>query len=83
MILMLRKELRWFAKKMERKLRKHDLERKMSWKYENQMYLYGRLMDEIEELHQAIGLEQQIEECLDIANFAMMLANNLNKQKLI
>lgn len=69
-----RKELKWFVNQMEKKLRENDY--KSGWKYENEMYLWERLNEEIAELGNAVGKSNIIDECLDIANFAMMIANN-------
>jgi len=77
----LRPEVKWFAEVMESKLRKYDNEKGISgWKEESRLWLYARLVQELLELHEAlteeIPLEENIlEECADVANVAMMIAD--------
>lgn len=70
----MRKEVKWFADLMEEKLQKNDY--KGGWEYENSIYFHSELLEEIKELENAINDKQRIEECVDIANFAMMLADH-------
>jgi hypothetical protein len=65
----------WFAHRMEMTLREHD--DRPEWTCETQEYLWSRLMDECMELSQAIDNGNGvIDEAVDVANFAMMIADN-------
>lgn len=59
---------------------------KGSWENCTNYYLINRLIDEIEELIEAIAQEKEIKdirsECADIANFVVMINDNYTKQKL-
>lgn len=71
----LRPEVLGFALLMEAKLRLND--HKRHWSKCADDYLFGRLKDEVEELHIALTFHHRvIEECVDVANFAMMIADN-------
>jgi len=72
----MRKEVKWFAELMEEKLKKNDW--KSHWKNASFEYLFGRIVDETEELYFAEGKEK-IDECVDIANLVMMIADNCKK----
>lgn len=76
--LALRSELAWFAERMEQKLRAND--HKRHWReLEFEMLVVG-LVEELDELTDAIGerdTEAIIDECVDVANRAMMLADLL------
>jgi len=66
---------------MESILRVNDY--KGGWTGESHSALYERMRDELEELRKAIvaGKEMDaIKECCDLANFAMMLYDNLIKR---
>lgn len=66
-----------FAQVMETKLRKSDS--KGGWKDCNAVYLVKRLKQELQELEEAlaVGSSQEIaREAADVANFAMMIADN-------
>ena len=69
----IRKEVMWFARRMELKLREND--HKDHWTGCDFEYLFRRLMEESTELHAAF-LDDQIDEAADVANFAMMIADN-------
>lgn len=87
----MRKSVKQFAEEMEKVLKKHD--HKGGWKYEHFSYLYGRLNEEVGELESSIppnenlnsltprALDVIIKECCDIANFAMMIADNAKRLK--
>ncbi len=65
---------------MMQKLRKNR--HKAHWNTVSQAWLLGRLKDEVEELQLALqeGWDV-ISECADVANFAMMIADNeMNKE---
>ena len=78
--LKLRPEVQWFAEQMERTLRKND--HKGGWQVDSSGALLTRLKEETEELQAAliqgqdIAPEYSIKEAADVANFAMMLADN-------
>jgi len=62
------------AQAMERKLRANDS--KGGWKDCDVTWLLGRLADEMGELRRAVGGEGSVlDECVDVANFAMMIAD--------
>ncbi len=74
----LRKEVKWFASRMEAKLKAND--HKGGWHNEYAEYFLSRMTDEFEELVAALetgNTEKSISECADVANFAMMLADNI------
>jgi len=80
----IREEVLRFALKMEEKLKDND--HKGGWNSSSISYLMSGMDREIEELSYAVGQEGQIytrkdranivSECADVANFAMMLADN-------
>lgn len=73
----LRKEVRLFAEQMELKLRKND--HKGHWDVCRPGYLIDRLKEETKELEKILYSEnpkQIISEAADVANFAMMIADN-------
>lgn len=79
----LRPTVQWFAEQMELELRKHDDYRgKKGWRSHRctLAYLFGRLHEEVEELVDAYGKEGvadiRIAEAVDVANFAMMIADH-------
>lgn len=72
----------WFSKVMERKLRRND--HKGGWDTNHLSELYARLQEESEELRDALSeydLDGIIDECSDVANFAMMLADRAKNLK--
>lgn len=73
-----RKEVVWFAEKMEAILRLND--HKSHWSDATNGYLLDRLWQEVHELQRAMLRESDpkdvIAECCDVANFAMMIADN-------
>jgi len=76
----LRSEVARFAEVMELMLREHD--RKPHWTYMPQTYLLTRLCDEVQELIAAAAapeprLEDIAAEAIDVANFAMMIYDNV------
>jgi len=80
----IREEILRFALKMEEKLKEND--HKGGWNNSSISYLLSGIERETEELSYAVGQEGQvytrkdrsniISECADVANFAMMLADN-------
>lgn len=79
----LSKQLGWFAGKMAQKLREND--HKGSWAGLDNNYLEQRLYQEFIELTEAItkgNPDEIIAEAADVANFALMIADNANRTKL-
>lgn len=88
----LRPEVRWFAEQMELKLRLND--HKGGWVDCDTEYLLSRLKDEYVELEEALNIScphcgrrmspgnitNVLSECLDIANFALMIADTHDKE---
>lgn len=81
----LRPPLRWFAEQMEVTLRTND--HKGGWDSESFSYLYSRLYEEWHEIWRAYNRpngkrdwEEIIKECADVANMAMMIADNARGQ---
>jgi len=77
----IRKEVLWFAWQMERKLREN--EDKGHWSECGAEYLLSRLKEETNELDASIladgdksDIKNTVEETADVANFAMMIADN-------
>ena len=83
-----RQSVQWFANEMEKKLRKNDW--KGGWSECSFDWLWDLLNEEIDELSTALDevIDEQnivtnedlISECADIANFAMMIADNARKK---
>lgn len=89
----LRPEVAWFAEQMELALRKND--HKGGWEHEDEKWLVKRIADERGELKRAIGRLHKscarpevdteplkarvIAEAADVANFAMMIADNMER----
>lgn len=88
----LRESVEWFSGKMEQKLKANT--HKGGWGESELGWLFVRLKEEVEELHNAINdrviptpffgvshtEEEIIQECADVANFAMMIADKFGKQ---
>lgn len=73
----IRTELLRFAESMEIKLKQNDF--KEAWGLCAISYLFGQLKEEVHELHVAINdgdVQKIIDECVDVANYAMMIADN-------
>ena len=77
-LVMFRPELVKFMVFCEEKLREND--NKSHWSGETMEHLHHRLYDEFGELKRAIKAKKPVidifRECADIANFAMMIADN-------
>jgi len=72
----LRPSVKWFAERMEQTLRKND--HKVGWGKCDLQYLSMRLTQERKELSEAIAskdAERIINECSDVSNFSLMLAD--------
>lgn len=83
---LLRHEVQWFAAHMAAKLKAND--HKGGWIHESSSYFVKRLADEWRELAHVIDLatmheaspQDIIDECADIANYAMMLADVVRRE---
>jgi hypothetical protein len=83
--LLLKEEVRepvsWFARQMETRLKAND--HKGGWENDPVDYLLARIEQEATEVFHATGspgsLEKVIEEAADVANFAMMIADNMRR----
>ncbi len=71
---LVRESVRWFAGEMEQELRHHD--DKTGWIYLDKVWLLRHLAGELVELSMAASKENIIHEAADVANFAMMIADN-------
>lgn len=69
----------FFAEGMLYKLKKNS--HKAHWETVDCDYLFDRLLEEVQELKDARSgtVEQIMDECYDVANFAMMIADNVAK----
>jgi len=76
-----REPVRWFAEQMEEKLRAND--HKPHWSIAHPDYLIHRLFQEANELWRAmegeLTADEVIKEAADVANFAMMIADNARR----
>lgn len=78
--LAVREPVQWFAEEMERKLRAND--DRDGWKVGRLDWLFDRLTEEVEELRVEVGRRAGlhiIDECTDVANFAMMIADRVRE----
>jgi hypothetical protein len=82
----IRSALQVFALYQESILRKHD--DKLHWSRVSNKYLLKRLKDEVQELASSLWNKGQLIsrddvqcECADVANFAMMIFDNIEKGK--
>lgn len=76
-----REPVNWFSRQMEERLRQND--HKSGWQHDNWDALIRRLREETEELIDAcrdMGPNSVVRECADIANFAMMIADNARQE---
>lgn len=76
----LRREVEWFAKQMERRLKEND--HKPGWKHDSLSSLVVRLDEEVSKIWSNIALfegesdyEEIYEDAIDLGNFAMMVAD--------
>lgn len=73
----LRPEVMAFAIEMEKKLRKNNgRNRRRGWKAMKRGEISRRIWIEWDELRRADDPDEILDECCDIANFAMMMADN-------
>jgi NTP pyrophosphatase (non-canonical NTP hydrolase) len=88
----LRPELKTFVIQMEEEMRANDHKGKDGWKTYSESHLFAKLLAEIQELYEAMVkartvrethryIDDVISECADVANFAMMLADNVTKKR--
>lgn len=83
----MRKEVKWFAEQMEKILKEND--GKGGWQQEDLSYLFESLRAEVGELRVKLppygdvesvkDRKGTIKECVDLANFAMMIADNVKR----
>ena len=87
----LREPVAWFAAEMEKKLAAKDDEHGgSSWPSASWARLFSLLKDEFDELEKVLeeqplgghNMDAIIEECADVANFAMMIADQARQAKL-
>lgn len=82
-MLKLRKAVRKFSDFMESKLRKND--HRDGWSHSSNEFLLSRLQAEVDELHESVRQHDPpmiiAQEAADVANFAMMLADNAGALK--
>ena len=79
-----REELQWFSQKMERELREND--HKGGWQGCSDWFLFQRLLEEAGELAAVLSGAREgnaISEAADIANFAMMIADNIRRASML
>jgi NTP pyrophosphatase (non-canonical NTP hydrolase) len=83
MDIVIRPEVKWFSGQMEQVLQENDY--KSGWENCSKLWLYWRVLGETEELRNALyptskaDPELIIKECVDVANFAMMIADKVKK----
>jgi hypothetical protein len=73
----LRPEVVAFAEAMEMQLRKNDW--KKHWRHCTGAYLFNRLRGEVNELSRSVLPDERLKEAADVANFAMMIADNAKR----
>lgn len=79
----IRREIREFAKVMEEQLKMNDW--KGGWKGASVLWLFGRMIEELKELYEALhwGRPNEIRrEAADVANFAMMIADSVSEEEI-
>jgi len=69
----MRPEIEQFAEEMEEFMQKHGAEKGDSWKLMPLHDLVNGLLREVDEFHYAESNYDAMKECVDIANFCMML----------
>ena len=84
----LRPEVQWFAEQMELELRLND--HKGGWREDEGLSLLHRVRQEATELRQALmpsifgeSEKSAIREAVDVANFAMMIADNVHNGRIV
>ena len=76
----MRPEIEEFAKEMERVMLQHDAEKGDSWKTLPIENLEDGLQNEADELRLSGDYWEEMQECIDVANYAMMLFNRCKKE---
>ena len=83
--MMARRPITRFNKRMEAALKRNDGKGRRGWRGWSSRSLYYLLSKEMIELCTAIAIDDNTEkiqkECADIANFAMMISDNLEKKQ--
>ena len=67
----MRKEVEQFTEAMEERLKEND--HKHHWSNYTPQQMFDRLEQEVDELRWAFSNESKRHECVDVANFAMMI----------
>lgn len=75
----IRQSVLLFSLNMEEKLKANDY--KGGWENEKNSFLIERIKGEFQELLEAKNNKEIQNECVDIANFCMMLFDNIQKQE--
>ena len=78
-----RKVLSDFTSDMMDKLDRNAHKDEMGWPSASRKFLLGELLSEVEKLVRALEAgdrEAAIDDCVDIANYAMMIADNQRKE---
>ncbi|MFA5377281.1 MAG: hypothetical protein WC455_16140 [Dehalococcoidia bacterium] len=70
----MRKSVKWFAHLMERELRKND--GKGGWADCPETFLFNSIVDNLNQARKLAHGKDKIKACVDMANFAMMIADN-------
>lgn len=78
MTIELRQEVRDFAEAMEMALQENAW--KGHWRHCTGTYLFNRLRGEVNELARAKDAAERLKEAADVANFAMMIADNAKRR---
>lgn len=73
-----------FAKQMRNVLLKSNNKKKTHWSFLPNCYMLSRIKEETHEIEEALLNQEKIDliikECVDVANFCMMLADNLKSK---
>lgn len=75
----LRKEVDWFAREMEKQLKRND--HRLGWANRKYHYLLGEMGRNILKLNSSIAHSEFQRRCVNIANYAMMLADNDKREQ--
>lgn len=77
----LRKEVQWFAEEMENKLASKDGQHPEGWQGDSTIALFKKLERKVEDLGEtSIADGESVKRlAVDVANFAMMIADNARK----
>jgi len=76
----MRPEIEQFAEEMEKVMLRHDAEKGDSWKELPIEHLEAGLNNEVDELNLSSDYWGEMQECIDIANYAMMLFHRCRRE---